>query len=63
MNGQITPEQAETLLMLSSLVLLAVVMRLVGLAAWRKWFRDVAPDNLTQEERDDRRVTHRRRPR
>jgi len=63
MNGQITPEQAETLLLLSSLVLLVIVMRLVGLAAWHKWFTDTPDNNLTQEERDDRRVTHRRRPR
>ncbi|WP_131770305.1 hypothetical protein [Candidatus Protofrankia californiensis] len=64
MNDVITPEQAEILLMLSGLILTAVVMRLVGLAAWRKWFADAPDDdNLTQEERDDRRVTHRRRPR
>lgn len=63
MNSQITPEQAELLLMFGSLILMAVVMRLVGLAAWRKWFGDAQPDDLTQEERDDRRVTHRRRPR
>jgi hypothetical protein len=63
MNGQITPEQAEILLLFGSLVLLVVVMRLVGIAVWRKWFRDAPAENLTQEERDDRRVTHRRRSR
>jgi hypothetical protein len=64
MNDVITPEQAEILLMLGGLILAAVVMRLVGLAAWRKWFADAPDDNnLTQEERDDRRVARRRRPR
>ncbi|WP_410641217.1 hypothetical protein [Amycolatopsis sp. lyj-346] len=59
MNSQITPEQAEILLTLYSLILVAVVTRLVALVAWRKWFRDAAPDNLTQEERDLRRVQRR----
>ncbi|NUL28415.1 hypothetical protein HRW09_02285 [Streptomyces lunaelactis] len=64
MNSQITPEQAEILLTLCSLILVAVVTRLAALVAWRKWFGDdAAPDNLTQEERDERLVTRRRRPR
>lgn len=60
MNSQITPEQAELLLMFAGLILTAVVARLVCLAAWHKWFSDDAePDNLTQEERDLRRVQRR----
>ncbi|MGA5426634.1 hypothetical protein ACPCVL_07520 [Streptomyces koyangensis] len=62
MNSQITPEQAEFLVLFCSLILVAVVMRLVGLAVWRKWFQDDGtPDNLTQEERDERLVARRRR--
>lgn len=61
MNTQITPEQAEVLLMLSSVILLVVVMRLVGLAVWRQWFEDAPVENLTQEEHDLRRVQRRRR--
>lgn len=64
MSSQITPEQAELLLTFGGLILTAVVMRLVGLAVWRKWIQDDGtPDNLTQEERDDLRVARRRRPR
>lgn len=63
MNSQITPEQAELLLALNGLILVAVVTRLAALAAWRKWFNDddLPPDNLTQEERDERLVARRRR--
>ncbi|WP_131786571.1 hypothetical protein [Protofrankia symbiont of Coriaria ruscifolia] len=64
MNDVITPEQAELLLMFGSLILVALVTRLVGSATWRKWFGDAPDDdNLTQEERDDRRIARKRRPR
>ncbi|SBW24522.1 hypothetical protein FDG2_4193 [Candidatus Protofrankia californiensis] len=65
MNSQITPEQVQNLLTLGSVILLAVVLRLIGLAVWRKWFADdTADDGLTQEERDLRMVYRKgRRPR
>lgn len=63
MSSQITPEQVELLLTLAAVILVAVVMRLVGLAILRKWFTDAPDDNLTQEERDERLVARRRRPR
>lgn len=54
MNGQINPEQVQNLLALSVGILLLVILRLVGLAVWRKWFEDTTTyDHLTQEERDD----------
>lgn len=60
MNGQITPEQVQNLLMLSVLILLFVSLRLIGLAVWHKWFENKATDDhLTQEERDDRLVQRR----
>jgi len=63
-NGQITPEQMQNLLTLNAFILMAIVLRLIGLAAWRKWFADTADDGLTQEERDLRMVHRKgRRPR
>jgi hypothetical protein len=65
MSSQITPEQAEMLLLFASLILAAVVMRMVGLAILR-WVDAHAPapdDNLTEEERDLRMVQRRRRTR
>jgi hypothetical protein len=39
-----------------------VVLRLIGLAIWRKWFANATTDDeLTQEERDLRLVTRRAR--
>ena len=61
MNGQITPGQVQNLLALSAFILVLVVMRLVGLAVWHKWFENGASDDhLTQEERDDRLMQRRR---
>jgi len=63
MSNQITPEQINDLLTLSAMVLTLVVLRLTGLAVWRKWFANATTtdDGLTQEERDERQVTRRRR--
>lgn len=61
MNGQIGAEQAQNLLALSGGILLLVILRLVGLAVWHKWFEDTTTyDHLTQEERDDRLMQRRR---
>jgi hypothetical protein len=61
-NSVVTPEQAELLLTLAGLILVAVLFHLAGRMAWSKWTQDGPDDGLTQEERDERRVT-RRRPR
>ena len=54
----------QNLLTLNAFILMAIVLRLIGLAAWRKWFADTADDGLTQEERDLRMVHRKgRRPR
>lgn len=54
MNGQITPDQVQNLLLLSIFILLFVILRLIGLAAWHKSFENTTTyDHLTQEERDD----------
>lgn len=54
MSGQITPGQIQNLLTVR-----AVVLRLVGLAAWRTWFADAVDNGLTPEERDLRQLQRR----
>jgi len=62
MTGQITPQQIENLVTLNAFILELVVLRLIGLAIWHKWFADATTDDeLTQEERDLRLVTRRAR--
>jgi hypothetical protein len=60
MNAQITPEQVQNVVALSAIILLVVALRLIGLAVWNRWFKDLPDDNLTQEERDERRLQRRR---
>lgn len=52
MNGQISWEQMQNLLTFNALILMAVVVRLISLAVWRKWLADDPTDGMTQEERD-----------
>jgi hypothetical protein len=48
MSSQITPEQVQNLLTLNADILAVVVLRLIGLAVWRKWFADVPEDGLSR---------------